>query len=114
MTQNILKNSGIETGNKTPDGWRQGAAIEGVEYSWDKKVAFEGKASLRIQKTAQRYFPIAQWSQTVDRRGRPPALRVSAQVKAENMTKAILDVAFLDQDGTGLSHQWAAEIGGDT
>ena len=114
MTQNILKNSDIETGDKTPEGWQQGAAIEGVAYSWDKKVAFEGKGSLCIQKTAQRYFPIAQWSQTVDRQGRSPALRVSAQVKAENMTKAILDVAFLDEDGTGLSHQWAAYVGGDT
>ena len=76
-----------------------------------RKVAFEGKASLCIEKTAQRYFPIAQWSQTVDRQGDGPTLLVSAQVKAENMTKAILDVAFLDEHGNWLSHQWAAFIG---
>ena len=110
-SQNILKNSGIETGDKAPDGWQQGAAIEGVTYSWDKKVAFEGMASLCIEKTAQRYFPIAQWSQTVDRQGNGPTLLVSAQVKAENMTKAILDVAFLDEHGNWVSHQWAAFIG---
>jgi serine/threonine protein kinase/Flp pilus assembly protein TadD len=110
-TQNVLRNSGIETGDTSPDGWQEGAAIEGVTYSWDKKVAFEGKASLCIEKTAQRYFPIAQWSQTVGRRSGPPALQVSAQVKAENMTKAILDVVFLDEQGNWLSHQWAAYIG---
>ena len=108
---NILKNSSIETGDKVPNDWQQGAAIEGVTYSWDKKVAFEGTASLSIEKTAQRYFPIAQWSQTVDRRGDEPALLVSAQIKAKNMTKAILDVAFLDDHGNWLSHQWAAFIG---
>jgi hypothetical protein len=110
-SQNVLKNSGIETGGQAPDDWHEGAPIEGVAYSWDKKVAFEGKASLCIEKTVDRYYPIAQWSQTVGRRSGPPALRVSAQVKAEQMTKAILDVAFLDTHGKWLSHQWAAEIG---
>jgi hypothetical protein len=28
------------------------------------------------------------------------------------MTKAILDVQFLDKDGQGISHKWAAYIGG--
>ena len=110
-SQNILKNSGVEVGDGTPDGWQQGAVIEGVAYSWCKTVAFEGKASLCIEKTAQRYFPIAQWSQTIDRQGNGPALLVSAQVKAENMTKAILDVSFLDARGEWISHQWAAFIG---
>ena len=109
--QNILKTPGVETGDKAPQAWQQGAAIEGVTYSRDKKVAFEGTASLCIEKTAQRYFPIAQWSQTVDRQGDWPALRVSARVKAENMTKAILDVAFLNEQGDWISHQWAAFIG---
>ncbi len=110
-SQNILKNSGVELGDGTPDGWQQGAAIEGVAYSWCKTAAFEGKASLCIEKTAQRYFPIAQWSQNVDRQGNRPALLVSAQVKAEKMTKAILDVSFLDARGEWLSHHWAAFIG---
>jgi len=108
---NILKNPGFEAGDKTPDAWEQGMEIEGVTYSWDKKVASEGKASLCIEKTAERYFPIAQWSQTVDRKGDSSVLEVSAQVKAEKMTKAILDVVFLDKDGQWISHKWAAYIG---
>ena len=114
--QNILKNSGFETGDKMPDHWAKGAipegvaAVKGVTYSWDKKVAFEGKASMRIEKTAQRYYPIATWSQTVERQGDQPALLVSAQVKAKNMTKAVLDVMFIDQYGQS-THQWAAYIG---
>jgi hypothetical protein len=109
--QNILKNPGFEAGDNAPDDWQQGAAIEGVKYSWDKKVAFEGKASLCIEKTAPRYFPIAEWSQTVERQGDRPALMVSAQVKAQKMTKAILDVIFLDENGTPIAHKWAAFIG---
>jgi hypothetical protein len=109
--ENILKNSGVEAGGEAPEAWEQGAAIDGVAYSWDKAAAFEGKASLRIEKTANRYFPIAQWSQTVDRTGSSSALAVSAQVKAEKMTKAILDVIFLDKDGQWISHQWASYIG---
>ncbi len=109
--QNILKNPGIESGGNSPEAWQQGAAIDGVTYSWDKKVALEGKASLCIEKTAKRYFPIAQWSQTVDRTGDSPALEVSAQVKTEKMTKAVLDVLFTDKDGEWISHKWAAHIG---
>ncbi|MEA1951138.1 MAG: PEGA domain-containing protein, partial [Planctomycetota bacterium] len=107
---NILRNSGTELGDKTPEGWKRGAFIPGVEYSWDKKVAFEGKASLCIEKTAQRYFPIASWTQTVERKG-GGAVELSAQVKAEKMTKARLDVLFLDKKGEWISHEWAARIG---
>ena len=108
---NILSNPGAEAGDKTPDAWVQGAAIPGVTYSWDKKVTFEGKASLCIEKTAQRYFPIATWSQTIERKGDAPSLELSAQVKAEKMCKAILDVVFLDKNGKWISHKWAAYIG---
>ncbi len=110
-TENILTNPGAENGGKTPDGWKQGAAIPGVEYSWDKKVASEGKASLCIEKTAQRYFPIASWSQVVDRKSNSKTVELSAQVKAEKMSKAILDVVFLDKNSKWISHKWAAYIG---
>ena len=115
-TKNILTNPGAEDGEKAPDGWEQtvvppGPAIAGVKYLWDKKVAFEGKASLGFEKTANRYFPIAQWSQTVERKGDARVLEVSAQVKAQKMTKAIVDVLFLDKDDQWISHEWAAYIG---
>ncbi len=82
-----------------------------MKYSWGKKVAADGKASLCIEKTANRYWPVAQWSQTVDRKGDLPKLEVSAQVKTQKMMKAVLDVIFLDQAGNRLSYQWAAYIG---
>ncbi len=110
-SQNILTDSGIENGGDKPDNWEQGAAIDGVTYFWCKSEAFEGKASLCIEKTAERDFPIAQWLQTVNRQGDRPALRVSAQVKADKMTKAVLDVLFLDEHGNWVSHKWAAYIG---
>lgn len=110
-TQNVLTNPGAETGDASPDGWQLGAQIDGVKYSWDQTVACEGKASLCIEKTAQRYFPVAEWSQTVVRKGTQPALQVTAQVKAENMTKAILDVVFYDEGAKWISHKWVAFIG---
>ena len=71
----------------------------------------KGKASLCLHKTAQRYFPIAQWYQVVDRKGDKPVLRVAAQVKAEGVTKAIVDVIFLDEKGEWIEHRWASYIG---
>ena len=109
--ENILQNGGFEEGDQSPAHWSQGAEVEGVEYIWDKEKGQRGKASLCLHKTAERYFPIAQWYQVVDRQGDKPALRVTAQVKAENVTKAILDVIFLDGDGEFIGHKWAAYIG---
>jgi hypothetical protein len=109
--ENILQNGGAEEGDKSPKGWSQGAEVSGVEYIWDKKAGQQGKASLCLEKTAKRYFPIAQWYQEVDRTGDLSALQVSAQVKAEGVTKAIIDVAFLDDKGASMGHKWAAYIG---
>jgi RNA polymerase sigma-70 factor (ECF subfamily) len=109
--ENILQNGGAEEGDKSPKGWSQGAEISGVEYIWDKNAGQQGKASLCLEKTANRYFPIAQWYQVVNRTGDQPALQVSAQVKAKGVTKAIIDVAFLDEMGESVGHKWAAYIG---
>jgi RNA polymerase sigma factor (sigma-70 family) len=109
--ENILQNAGFEEGDRSPAHWSQGAQIDGVRYIWDKENGKQGKASLCLHKTAKRYFPIAQWYQVVDRKGNKPALRVSAQVKAQGVTKAILDVIFLDDEGKAIGHQWASYIG---
>jgi hypothetical protein len=89
----------------------RGRTISGVKYFLDKKVAFAGKASLGIEKTAQNYFPIAQWTQTIVRQGEQPSLQLSAQVKADNMAKAVLDVTFLNEKNEWISHEWVAYIG---
>ncbi len=105
-----LVNAGFETGSDAPTGWQQGAPIDGVTYLWDRGTAHTGHASLCLIKQANRYFPIAQWFQTVPNSRSSRALKVSAWVKARQAYKAILDVQFT-ADGTGSTHQWAAYIG---
>jgi hypothetical protein len=108
-TNSILSNGGFErgaSGASAPESWKTGAAIPGVGYHWDKTVAHRGRASLHLKKTAQRYFPIAQCFQEVKREGKLPRLKVGAFVRANKITKAILDVQFIA--GRGESHQWAA------
>jgi predicted esterase len=102
---------GFETGQRAPEGWQQGTAVPGVQYIWDKNTAFEGKASLCLKKTAQRFFPIADWSRVVRHEGTGRMLTVSAQVKAEQAAKAVIDVLFLDAQGNWIKHEWAAYIG---
>lgn len=108
-----LANAGMEEGDDKPLAWEQGLAVPGVEYVWDRENAHEGKASLCLKKTLDRYFPIAEWYQAVEREGQWPVLQVAARVKAEQMTKAIVDVAFLDDKGEWQSHEWACYIGAE-
>ncbi len=108
--KSILSNGDIELQELAPADWRKGAAVPGVEYLWDRTTAHEGGASLHLKKTVQRYFPIAEWSQEVKRQGKISRLKVIAFVKAQKMTKAILDVQFINQNGK-RSHAWAAYIG---
>lgn len=108
---NILLNSSFEEGGKEPAEWQRGAKVDGVVYSWDRNEAQQGKASLCLHKTANRYFPIAEWYQIAERTTDSPVLQVSAQVKAERVSKAVIDVVFLDENGESISHKWAAYIG---
>ena len=62
---NLLENPSFEEGGKSPKGWKKGSPVPGVEYLVDAKVAAEGKRSLSLQKTVDRYFPIAEWEQEV-------------------------------------------------
>ena len=111
--RSILSNGGFEKGDtKTslPEAWKKGPKLAGVEYLWDRNVAHQGRASLHLRKTAERYFPIAQWFQEVKRSGTLPHLKLNAFVKAKKMTKAILDVQFAGGAGE-QTHHWAAYIG---
>src|SRR5262245_66288240 len=85
-----LKNPGMEQGNDQPADWQKGLTIPGVVQTWDRTVAHSGKASLCLKKTAQRYFPIAEWKQSmaVEPVTTARKLRVRCWAKAENVTKA--------------------------
>ena len=105
-----LKNLNMEEGDSLPAAWIKGPSVAGVEQTWDRTTAHSGKASLCLKKTAQRYFPFAQWSQsvTVVPSNAARKLRVRCWVKAQNVTKAIVDVAHQAQQP---GHKWAAYIG---
>ncbi len=108
--QLLLTNPSFESGDSMPTGWLKGQQIPGVQYIWDKGIAYRGHASLCLKKTVNRYFPIAQWYQSVPKAGTASKLRVSAWVKSHQTYKAIVDVQFIGGTNT-WSHQWAAYIG---
>lgn len=107
----VLFHDSLESGEEFPEGWTNGPTVPGVTYVYDHKVASDGKRSLSLHKSANRYFPIAAWNRTVDHTWGKPAIQVSANVKTEKITKAILDVIFLDADGEWVSHKWIEYIG---
>src|SRR5262249_20685109 len=79
-TTQLLKNGGFEAGTDVPESWSKGASVPGVEYVLDKKVAHGGKASLCLKKSVSKFFPIAQWSQSVPLVSQARKLKVSAWV----------------------------------
>jgi len=106
-----LVNPGFETGSeKGPDGWTIGPSFDGIRYIWDHKVKHLGGSSLSIKKTEDRYFPIAQWTQTVPVPTGANTIELSAWIKTAKAYKAILDVQFAGEEGVS-SHHWIAYEG---
>ncbi len=106
---NLLENPGAEVGDGAPAGWQRSDPPPGVEFVWADAGA-GGDRSLGLAKTVERYFPIAQWTQTLpheDGRGR---VHVGALIKASKAHKAVIDVQFEDAQG-GAGHCWAAYVG---
>lgn len=108
---NVILVDSFEDGEKVPTSWKQGPPIPGVKYVWDKQQASDGTRSLGFRKQANRFFPIAAWSRSIERTGDLPAVRVTANVKASKAAKAIMDVIFLDDKGEWIKHEWAVYIG---
>ena len=109
----VLLSDSFESGGKAPDGWKQANTVPGVKYIYDRRQGSDGKRSLSLQKSINRYFPVAAWTRTVEHTGKKPAVSLTAKVKAEKAMKAILDVAFLDAQGEWMSHKWIAYIGAE-
>lgn len=110
VTQVILKDS-FEQGAEAPAGWIKGKFVDGVEYIWDKNHGSDGTASLCLKKVTKKYFPIAQWTRKIKHETNNSKLTVAAKVKAENVTKAILDTLFLDENDKWIKHEWVSYIG---
>lgn len=107
----VLIAEDFESGAGSPVNWRKGARVQGVKYKYDKRQGVSGERSLSIQKSAKRYFPIAQWSRKLKHNSETTNLKISAQIKAKKMTKAIIDATFVDEDNQTISHKWACYIG---
>ena len=101
----------FENGMDAPDGWKQGAPVRGVKYVYERNIASDGKRSLSLQKTENRFFPIAEWSRRLKHSGDNSSLQVSARIKVVKAAKAIIDVQFLDAKGEISKHEWAVYIG---
>ena len=110
--QGVLLKDDFEDGASAPKGWRKGARVPGVAYHYEKKNGNSGKRSLCLEKSANRYFPVAQWSRKIKlKKDRTDFLKVTSQIRAEGVTKAIVDVIFLDDRGKWISHEWASYVG---
>ncbi len=46
----LVLSDSMENPSDVPEGWTKGAAVPGVKYIWDKTTAFDGKASLCLEK----------------------------------------------------------------
>ncbi len=100
--QLALMNRGMEEGDMTPTGWKKGPVISGVACLWDRSTGHNSSSSLCLHKTVNRFFPIAQWSQMLPWQSDSATLAVGCQVKAEEATKAVVDVQFLGKEGDWL------------
>ncbi|MCG3130493.1 MAG: hypothetical protein FLDDKLPJ_01255 [Phycisphaerae bacterium] len=109
---NLLANAGAEEGESDPQAWQRGMTVPGVEFAWDRGTGHKGGSSLRLRKTVERYIPPTEWYQEMRHDGGARGLRVRAHVKADALTKAVIDVQFLGP-GDAWSHQWAAYIGAE-
>lgn len=101
----------FESGGAVPAGWKKGANIPGVTYLYDKANGSDGKRSLSLQKSANRYFPIAQWFRTIEHDGTAIQLKVTTKVKAAKATKAIVEVQYLDGQSNMIGKDWVSYIG---
>lgn len=109
--KDVLVSDSFEKGTNAPDNWKQGPAVPGVKYVYERGVASEGKRSLGFKKSANRFFPIAGWGRVFKHDSKLGALHVSVKVKAQKAAKAVVDVQFLNAKKEMISHEWVAYIG---
>ena len=111
IDQSIIFADSFEKGEDFPLDWNQGQAVSGVTYHWDREVAYQGQSSLCLEKTAEKYFPVAQWTRHVEYSGQHTWLAIDVQVKTLKATKAIVDALFLDDQDNWIRHEWVSYIG---
>lgn len=107
--RNLLKNGDLESAGKRVSDWSRGQPVPGVEYLYDATGGVDQSRALSLNKTVERYYPIAGWQQEFGYEGPATRLHVGALVRATRAYKAVIDVEFVSGDET--THKWAVYIG---
>ncbi len=117
-SSSLLANAGFEQGDTFPTGWTKSSLLGdaeamGVKVSIDHQVYHSGKASLRFDRTTQRFNPVLIVNQEIPFDKTQTKLQVGMWVKAERAYKATMAVWFL-KDGADGKIDWGSYIGRGT
>lgn len=110
---NEIRNGGFESDTSN---WFRGSlppnADPPVTISRDTQTFKSGKASLKFEKTAKGYYPVAMMSQQVPYDGKKQRLKLGMWVKAESVGKFTLSVIM--PDGGDGKIDWGVYVGDTT
>ncbi len=91
----LLKNGGFEEGAALPTIWRFNPGDGGRLIYWDKNVAWEGNASLRLDlRNVENNFSLPWFWQSFPRPWKSNRLLISAQIKTEALNSVTINVTF--------------------
>ena len=107
---NMLSSSDLESGNgDAPASW-QFRNEHLIQWRWADGLGHDGSKGLHVSKT-EGMFPYASFVQTIACPEDDALVRVTAKVRTANVTKAVLDLVFLDAQGEWVYHIWVEPIG---
>lgn len=114
--KNLVQNAGAEQGEEgAPASWGKAVfpsamSLDGVDYIWHSSIAHSGKRSLCFKKTENRFFPVAQWSQSVPYTSAARQVKVGVWIKTREAKKTTLTVSCVGKDGQNLSREFIAQV----
>lgn len=114
VAQNLVRNGGFENGSPTPSGWTRGSIPPNtdvpVTISLDRSERKRDEASLKFEKTENRFFPVATLSQSIGYPSSNARIKLGIWVKASGARKVTMGVIFVGaQEGDGK--EWGAYVG---
>jgi hypothetical protein len=106
----LLRNSDLESGDgELPASW-QFRDEHLIQWRWAAGLGHGGSKGLYVKK-AEGMFPYASFVGTIAGPQEDALVRVSAKIKTADVTKAVLDLVFLDARGEWIYHIWIEPIG---
>lgn len=107
---NLLSNSDLKSGSAdAPTSW-QFRNEHLIQWRWADGLGHTGSKGLYVKK-AEGMFPYASFVQTIACPEDDALLRIGAKVRTANVTKAVLDLVFLDAQDEWIYHIWVDPIG---